>query len=290
MHLFRIALLSTLCLAGCGGASSTQATDPFPAYDLVFLSGRSGTSHLYRLNVETRALSQMTSGDSSVFAPQWSPLRAALLYVSNKTDPASVIQWDTDTPRILYPDPSLDEGPTESPVLPQIAFSDGQDIYIADTQGTNPRRVTSDSATDKQPRWSPDGRQLVFVSDRAGNQDIWTLDLATQTFRNLTQHPALEGHPEWSPDGTRILYYRYENGDADLYIADVETGEARNLTQSEGNELVGQWSPDGTWIAFGSARTDDWDLYRVRHDGSDLERLTDSPGFDGAPAWIPSMY
>src|SRR2546428_3520791 len=72
-------------------------------------------------------------------------------------------------------------------------------------RGAEPEQLTSAKASDGRPRFSPDGRSLVFISDRTGKPQAWVMSLAGGEPRQLTDLPSGVGAAEWSPDGQRLL-------------------------------------------------------------------------------------
>jgi len=75
-----------------------------------------------------------------------------------------------------------------------------------DSSGNNLRRLTDHRAYDGQPSWSPDSRQIAFVSERNGRFNIYVMDSSGNNLRKLTNHPAYDRPPNWSPDGQRIAF------------------------------------------------------------------------------------
>jgi dipeptidyl aminopeptidase/acylaminoacyl peptidase len=197
-------------------------------------------------------------------------------------------------------------------------------IWLADLEGREPRRLTWSGRRDRHPRWSPDGRCLAFLSERAGEDQVWLLDLqAGGEARQLTSRKGGVSAFVWSPDGrslclvgrdprpeppatpgpdaryiTRLRYKANGEGFRDdrrahLYIADAATGEARQLTSGPWDDGEPDWSPDGRSIVFTSARGDEADLlfgadlYTISADGGDASPLVRKPGGLASPVHSP---
>lgn len=169
------------------------------------------------------------------------------------------------------------------------------DLYLFETPGQPPRRLTSHPAPDYNPVFSPDGRWVVFCSERRGHPDLFALDLRNPGSppRLLTDSEAMEDAPAFSPDGQWLAFVGTRDGNADIYLMPFRpegpevSAPAVNLTRHPGGDFNPAFSPDGRQIAFASDR-DGYrmsELYLMQTDGSEVRRLTHSPGWDGSPAW-----
>ena len=179
-----------------------------------------------------------------------------------------------------------------------LAFTASQnnnsDIYILDadvvTQGTGQlvvMRLTTDPATDFDPTWSPDGRQIAFRSQRDGNDEIYIMNSDGTCQANLTNDAADDWSPAWSPDGTKIAFAHFFDGGqfSDITVINVDGSGLERLTTSHGEYPA--WSPDGTRIAFASARDGNYEIYVMNADGTAQTRLTNNPAYDMSPVWSP---
>ncbi len=104
--------------------------------------------------------------------------------------------------------------------------------------------ATFEAGVPREPAWSPDGRQLAFTSDKAGNADIWVQTLDSPEPRAVTTHPDKDGEPSWSPDGQRIAF-RSERDGGGIYVVSANGGEPRRVL-AFGHRP--RWSPDGRLI------------------------------------------
>ncbi len=93
------------------------------------------------------------------------------------------------------------------------------DIWIVSKNGNDVVQLTVDEAEDISPSWSPDGKKVVFASNRSGNYDIWLLNLEDKEREivQLTNNPAEDGHPVWTPDGKYIYFHSTRSGNYDLW-------------------------------------------------------------------------
>jgi Tol biopolymer transport system component len=92
-------------------------------------------------------------------------------------------------------------------------------VYVFDQPGATPRRLTTDPGLDYNPAISPDGRWIVFTSERNGSPDLYALDLQKPAVpRQLTKSPAMEDAAAFSPDGRRLLFVSTESGNPDIWV------------------------------------------------------------------------
>ena len=183
------------------------------------------------------------------------------------------------------------------------------DLYLFDGPGSEPRRLTTDPGLDYNAAISPDGRWVVFTSERTGSPDLYVLDLhGNAGSRPLVEGPAMEDAAAISPDGRRLLFVSTRDGNADVFEMPFRpedpaaAGEARNLTRHAAGDYNPAFSPDGARILFSSSRDTAVatstgaspgptylasELYVMEADGTGVRRLTRHESWDGAPAWTP---
>jgi len=160
-------------------------------------------------------------------------------------------------------------------------------IYTMRDDGSGSVALTDGTSQDTWPSWSPDGRRILFVSNRQGNRDIWVMDANGKRLVNLTRHSADDWTPVWNPQGDAIAFSSYRDGNWEIYRMAADGSRPVRLTNHPAADVAPSWSPDGQWIAFASQRDGNWDLYIMNRDGSQLRRLTENEATDFAPAWSP---
>ncbi len=127
--------------------------------------------------------------------------------------------------------------------------------------GADPRRLTDDPALSYDGVFSPDGRWIVFCSERTGTPQLWALEVARRSAPvALTQGPFQNGAPAFAPDGTELLFVSDRAGNADIYRMPFRPGRspsdqsAVNLTRDAAGDFRPAVSPDGRRVAFSTDR------------------------------------
>jgi dipeptidyl aminopeptidase/acylaminoacyl peptidase len=142
-----------------------------------------------------------------------------------------------------------------------------------------PERLMVSSFTDRNADFSPDGRRVVFSSDRGGASNIWLCNADGSDPVQLTFFEEHTGTPRWSPDGRTILFDSLHSGNGDLWVIDREGGTPRQLTSDPTDEVMGTWSRDGKWIYFSSTRSGRSEIYRIPSEGGEAVPITHSGGW-----------
>lgn len=137
------------------------------------------------------------------------------------------------------------------------------------------------------PRYSPDGRWIVYSLEKSGNTDIWLMDAATGAQRPLTDSPSIETSPSFSPDGKQVVFESDRSGTPQLYVMGLEGGEPTRISFGEGRYGDPAWSPKGDMIAFTKQLGDRFHIGVMRKDGEGEKTLTDS-FLDEGPTWAPN--
>jgi Tol biopolymer transport system component len=117
-------------------------------------------------------------------------------------------------------------------------------VVVANVDGSGLRNLTRIWAGNgSTPSWSPDGRKIVFVNDRAGNPEIYVMNADGSGQRNLSRHPGHDSDPEWSPDGKRIAFTTKREGNFETYVMNADGSDQRNLTRNPAPDRYPVWSP-----------------------------------------------
>lgn len=127
-----------------------------------------------------------------------------------------------------------------------------QDLYVAAADGRGERRLTTDPAVDALPRWTPDGRAVVFTSDRGGHWQIYEVPAEGGAAQRIRSNAHREWQAEPSPNGKSIALLSNKEGPEALFVLNRRTGEDRRLVVHGRRTGLGNpsWSADGGRIVF----------------------------------------
>ena len=178
-------------------------------------------------------------------------------------------QWN------LYPQLSPDES--------RVAFvstqSGGHELWVAARDGSGARQLTSfasdpiassGGASVRGPRWSPDGRRIIFTARRNGAVDVFSVDVESAQITSITNDPVVEIAPSWSQDGSRVFYGSRAGGDWNVWSHEL-TGQGPTLAIAGG--FAAQAAPDGSALYF--TRPDTGGIWRIAP-GTPAARVADT--------------
>jgi hypothetical protein len=251
---------------------------------------------LWRQRLGSPEARQLTSGPGYDFQPDWSPDGQSVIYVSYHNDAMELrlLSLGTGASRPVVSDGAVNVEPRWAPDGKRIAYVSSAyegrwHIFVAtvgpDGQLEGPQRITEDrpgglpryyyGQHDQylSPTWSPDGRELIFISNRGhiwGSGGFWRMAAhAGEAARELHyEETTWKARPDWSRDGKRVVYSSYLGGQwHQLWLMTADGGDPFQLTYQGGDATAPRWSPDGKHIAF------------ISNEGGNTElRVLDVPG------------
>lgn len=159
------------------------------------------------------------------------------------------------------------------------------EIYIMNADGSGETNLTRNRAEDLAPDLSPDGSQIVFISDRDGNHEIYRMKTDGSNLVRLTKTSDKEAYPYWSPEGTKIIYCAFLEGNWDVFIMNADGSGQKRITNTLENEEWATLSPDSKRIAYATGSFPNYNIYTMNRDGSHPTPLVTLPNIQAFPKW-----
>ena len=152
--------------------------------------------------------------------------------------------------------------------------------------GTSQTRMTNDPGGDFDPRFKPNGSQIVFTSDRDGDEEIWimaAIPLSPPT--QLTSNTGFnDNFPEFNPNGTVIVFTSDRDVDTEVYVMNASGTGQTNLSQNSAEDSHGRFGKNGD-IVFDSNRNGDYDLFTMDIQGNGQVAVENRTGDQTVPHW-----
>jgi TolB protein len=161
-------------------------------------------------------------------------------------------------------------------------------LIVSDQDGFNEHTIMESNDPIMSPAWSPDSRQLAYVSFEGSKASIFVQTLRTGNRFNVSSKPGINGAPSFSPDGRKLVVtLGGVDGNLDIYVLDINTRRSTRLTTHRAIDTEGTWSPDGQYIYFTSDRSGGPQVYRISASGGSPERVTFEGSYNARPRLSP---
>lgn len=254
------------------------------AKSIIFQAVPNGESEyqIYTLELATKKLKMVSTGKGACTCAFYRPDGKKIIFASSHLDPT-----------LGEPKPAKASGGYA------WDFNEHMDVFEADPDGSNLKRLTDAPGYDAECAYSPDGKQIVFTSQRDGDLEIYVMDADGKNQRRITNGKGYDGGPFFSADGKSILYRgdRRDDGKQNLQIRMAATDGSwdKALTDNGVFNWCPFWHPSGKAIIFTQAdhgarargERPNYDLHLIAPDGSKLTRVTTDAAFDGLPVFSP---
>lgn len=239
----------------------------------------------------------LSQGQELVLTPRFSPTNQEITYMSYTRDQPKVFIMNLETgKRELVGDfPGMTFAPRFSPdgqrVVMSLGTPDGESsIYELDLRSRQSRRLTQSGGIDTGPSYAPDGRQIVFESDREGSQQLYVMNADGSGVRRITNADGRYSTPVWSPRGDYIAFTKQTSGRFLIGVMKPDGSGERVLTEGYHNEGP-TWAPNGRVLMFfresqgagGGPKIHSVDITGYN------ERQVATPAFGSDPAWSPLL-
>lgn len=160
-------------------------------------------------------------------------------------------------------------------------------LLVADFDGENPVPALLSAEPIMSPTWSPDGKQIAYVSFEKKKPIVYIATLATGRRITLANYKGSNSAPAWSPDGRRLAVTLTKDGLSQIYIVNADGSGLRRLTNSNGIDTEPRWSPDGSSIYFTSDRGGSPQIYRTSVDSGNAQRVSFAGAYNVTPRISP---
>jgi TolB protein len=258
---------------------------------IVMVGNRGQGKDLYICHPDGSDMMQITQDRKPCLSPSWSPTADAVIYTSLLTGYSDVLRVDLGTAKrsVLVNYPGMNVGAEYAPDGRSLALTLSRDgnpeLYVKDLKsGGLTRLTTTRLAAEASPSWSPDGKQIVYVSDKSRQPQLYTVARTGGRSSVLTVRRGESVSPDWG--GAGIVYATKMEGRYGLCVIDPRTRREVWRYSEAGVDLENpSWAPDGRHIACVRTYRYRSQVYLLDTGGDAPLRLTDVQGDWHSPAW-----
>src|SRR5215204_2693768 len=279
------------------GGENAEAYFSFDGKKLIFQSKRDalGCDQIFSMNTDGSNVKMISNGEGRTTCSYFLKGGKKVIY-------ASTFMGKKECP----PNPDFSQG------YVWAIYSD-YDIYVADSDGKNIKPLTTEKGYDAEATVSPDGKKIIFTSERDGDLELYSMDTDGKNVKRLTNETGYDGGAFFSPDSKQIVYRgshpttdaetkRYRDLLAqhlivpttfEVWTMNADGSNKRQVTKLNAASFAPFFTPDGKRIIFCTnyfatdQRKRNFDLAIINVDGTGLERITFNESFDGFPMFSP---
>ena len=163
-------------------------------------------------------------------------------------------------------------------------------LIVADADGSNEQILLRSSEPIISPSWSPDSKQVAYVSFETGMAKVFTQHIATGKREIVLENKFQISSPSWSPNGKYLSLTLYQDGNAEIYILNLKNKNLTRLTNHYSIDTESSWSPNGSKVMFTSGRSGSPQLYEInlRKFNSKPKRVTFEGNYNAKGSYLPN--
>lgn len=259
---------------------------------ITFVTKRQGNKEIVAMDYDGFGTQDVTRNRTINLTPIFMGSKDKVLYTSYQSGMPNFFIADLTANKSapFFRSKHMCSAPAFNKLDKEVVYASSDDgnseIYRRAADGSGKAtRLTFSGSIDTSPSWSPNGYEIVFMSDRSGKPMLYVMDRDGANVRRITYDGEYYGSPSWSPKGDRIACSVMDEGNHfSIWTMGPDGKDPRKLTTGGGSNESPTWSPDGRHIAFMSTRTGSPEIWVMRADGANPKRLSYTGG-NSMPSW-----
>jgi TolB protein len=163
-------------------------------------------------------------------------------------------------------------------------------LNVADADGSNEQILLRSNEPIISPSWSPDSKQVAYVSFETGMAKVFIQNIATGKREIVLENKFQISSPSWSPNGKFMSLTLYQDGNAEIYILNLKNKNLTRLTNHYSIDTESSWSPNGSKIMFTSGRSGSPQLYEInlKKFNAKPQRITFEGNYNAKGSYLPN--
>lgn len=261
--------------------TNNSAEDRYASYSptgdqIIFESNREGNWDIYTMDLDGKNQQKVTLHKKDDRRPSWHPSGQKIIFESNRSGKYELYELhvkNKEVKKINIKD--MDGEPTFAQYSPdgnKIAYSSKKSdqqakIVIIDQQGVHIKTLVDYSFRSFYPRWSADGKTLLFFSRHETNNnddEVYTIGIDGKDKKRLTNWPKHNFCPSWSNDGNKIAYATsMENSRSEIYVMDANGENQIRITHNEDGDTLPNWAPGDEKLLITGYRNGNYEICEI---------------------------
>lgn len=242
--------------------------------EIIFQGVRKGDKfyQIYKMDSDGKNIKLISTGKGKTTCAYYSPDGKKIIYSSSHLDPESEQKMPTKHGSYSWD------------------FEESMDIFQANPDGSNLKRLTTAKGYDAEGTFSHDGKKIVFTSQRDGDSELYIMDSDGKNQKRLTNYKGYDGGAFFSPDDKKIVYRRFDKyGNAQIVLMNSDGTNIKELTGTKAINWCPAFHPDGKHIVFSSniSGRRNFDLFIMDYNGNNIRQITFDKNSDVLPIFSP---